>query len=89
MAYEKQNFYDGQVLTAEHLNRIEDGITEEVYIGSDTPTDENIKLWVNPDEESDDTVNWEDIQDKPTIPSDDHINSLIDTKLGVIENGTY
>ena len=23
------------------------------------------------------------------IPSDDHINSLIDTKLGVIENGTY
>ena len=24
-----------------------------------------------------------------TIPNDDHINSLIDTKLGVIENGTY
>lgn len=24
-----------------------------------------------------------------TIPTDDHINSLIDTKLGVIENGTY
>lgn len=23
------------------------------------------------------------------IPSDDHINSLIDTKLGVIENGSY
>lgn len=23
------------------------------------------------------------------IPSDDHINSLIDTKLGAIENGTY
>ena len=23
------------------------------------------------------------------IPSDDHINSLIDTKLGVIENGAY
>ena len=26
MAYEKQNFIDGQVLTAEHLNHIEDGI---------------------------------------------------------------
>ena len=26
MAYEKQNFVDGQVLTAEQLNRIEDGI---------------------------------------------------------------
>ena len=23
------------------------------------------------------------------MPSDDHINSLIDTKLGVIENGSY
>ena len=23
------------------------------------------------------------------IPTDDHINGLIDTKLGVIENGTY
>ena len=26
---------------------------------------------------------------KTDIPTDDHINSLIDTKLGVIENGTY
>lgn len=26
MAYEKQNFVDGQVLTAEHLNHIEDGL---------------------------------------------------------------
>lgn len=26
MTYEKQNFIDGQVLTAEHLNHIEDGI---------------------------------------------------------------
>ena len=24
-----------------------------------------------------------------TIPTDDHINTLIDAKLGVIENGTY
>lgn len=26
MAYEKQNFVDGQVLTAEHLNHMEEGI---------------------------------------------------------------
>ena len=26
---------------------------------------------------------------KTDIPTDDHINSLIDTKLGVIENGAY
>ena len=25
----------------------------------------------------------------PSVVTDDHINSLIDTKLGVIENGTY
>lgn len=30
-----------------------------------------------------------DLKDTPTVPTDDHINSLIDTKLGVIENGTY
>ena len=28
MAYEKQNFADGQVLKAENLNHIEDGIKE-------------------------------------------------------------
>lgn len=28
MAYKKQNFYDGQVLEAEHLNHIEDGVNE-------------------------------------------------------------
>ena len=26
MAYEKQNFLDGQIVTADHLNHIEDGI---------------------------------------------------------------
>lgn len=28
MAYEKQNFTNGQTLTAEHLNHIEDGLHE-------------------------------------------------------------
>lgn len=35
---------------------------------------------------------WNDLSDKPAIPdavTDDHINSLIDAKLGVIENGAY
>lgn len=35
---------------------------------------------------------WNDLTDKPVIPeevTDDHINSLIDAKLGVIENGAY
>lgn len=32
MAYEKQNFEDGQILSAEHLNKIEAGI-EEAFAG--------------------------------------------------------
>lgn len=51
MAYTKQNFEDGQTLTAEHLNHIEDGIVEEVYIGTEAPTDPNVKIWINPGEE--------------------------------------
>lgn len=35
------------------------------------------------------TISWNDLTDKPDIPTDEHINSLIDAKLGVIENGTY
>lgn len=38
------------------------------------------------------TISYNDLSDKPTIPAavtDDHINSLIDAKLGVIENGSY
>lgn len=30
MSYKKQNFKDGQVLKAEHLNHIEDGIYSKV-----------------------------------------------------------
>lgn len=60
MSYEKQNFVDGQVLTAAHLNHIEDGISAlESQGGSGGSV------------------------------SDEHINSLIDAKLGVIENGSY
>lgn len=36
MAYEKQNFEDGKVLKAEHLNRMEDGIVELQPIVSET-----------------------------------------------------
>ena len=59
MAYTKQNFEDGQVLTAECLNRMEDGILEankEVYIlengesVEDAPVD--AKIIVDPNEEA-------------------------------------
>lgn len=44
------------------------------------------------DAKSDFSGSYNDLTDKPTIPAavtDDHINSLIDAKLGVIENGSY
>ena len=48
MAYQKQNFTDGQVLTAEHLNHIEEGISamDEVVL-IDTSTQKKYVLYVN------------------------------------------
>lgn len=48
MAYQKQNFTDGQVLTAEHLNHIEEGISamDEVVL-IDTSTQTKYVLYVN------------------------------------------
>lgn len=48
MAYQKQNFTDGQVLTAEHLNHIERGISamDEIVL-IDTSTQKKYVLYVN------------------------------------------
>lgn len=35
------------------------------------------------------TGSYNDLIDKPTIPTDSYINSLIDAKIGEIENGSY
>lgn len=32
---------------------------------------------------------WNSKADSSAIPTDEHINSLIDAKLGAIENGSY
>ena len=34
MAYKRQNFQDGDILTYEHLNRMEDGIIENEKVAS-------------------------------------------------------
>lgn len=48
MAYEKQNFTNGQVLTAEHLNRIEDGIiAAERTGGSSTAMIGEVTIYAN------------------------------------------
>ena len=48
MDYQKQNFTDGQVLTAEHLNHIENGISamDEIVL-IDTSTQKKYVLYVN------------------------------------------
>lgn len=48
MAYEKQYFVDGQILTAEHLNHIESGISamDEIVL-IDTSTQKKYVLYVN------------------------------------------
>lgn len=60
MSYEKQNFVDGQILTAEHLNHMEQGIADAspVKTVNDTAPDENgnVKL---------PATSWGDLPDKP------------------------
>lgn len=55
-----------------------------------TETDPTVPSWAK--QPSKPTYAWSEITGRPTIPeavTDDHINSLIDAKLGVIENGSY
>ena len=49
------------------------------FVASDTPPEDTSLLWVDTSDNSGDG----------NIPTDEHINALIDAKLGVIENGTY
>ena len=41
------------------------GSTEEVYVGSDAPTDDNVKVWIDPNEEKikykDENGQWQEI----------------------------
>lgn len=49
-----------------------EGGKDEVYVGTTAPTDTNIKLWVDTSASGSSTpssVSWNDITDKPTIPS--------------------
>jgi lysophospholipase L1-like esterase len=52
------------------------------FVASDDPPEDTSLLWVDTDDNSGNG-------DGSDYPTDDHINALIDAKLGVIENGTY
>lgn len=51
-------------------------IVDEVYVGTTAPTDENVKIWINPEEEV-------------AFATMAEVNAAINAALGVIENGTY
>lgn len=67
------------------------GSVEEVYVGTETPTDENIKLWVNPEEESSFALKSE-IPDVSSFQTAAQVQAAINTALSGIktaEEGTY
>ena len=78
MAYEKQNFENGQVLKAEHLNHIEDGIVNQSYNDlKDKPFGEFYG----------DTLTWE--IDFGNLSEDDFIAKISDAivTMGDLSNG--
>ena len=40
---------------------------DEVYIGAEPPTDPQVKLWVDTEDQSLDVVNWDDVENKPNF----------------------
>lgn len=64
------------------------GSVEEVYVGTDAPTDENVKLWVNPDEES----SFAKKSDLANFQTASQVQTAINNALAGIktaEEGTY
>ena len=79
---------------AAELVEVPDGVDAGIHIGPNSPEDTSL-LWIDTSDNSDDDApgggnvdltGYAKIED---IPTDDHINNLINTALGVIENGTY
>lgn len=65
MSYEKQNFVDGQILTAEHLNHMEQGIADAgpVKTVNNTAPDETGNVLIEIPEGF--SGSWNDLTDKP------------------------
>lgn len=65
-----------------------DESVEEVYVGTEAPTDENIKLWVNPDEESSFALKSDLAGFQTASQVQTAINNAL-SAIGVAEEGTY
>ena len=64
-------------------------VVNEVFIGTTEPTDKNVVLWINPDATGADFALKSEIPDVSAYQTAEQVNTLIETALGVIENGTY
>ena len=54
---------------------------DEVYIGPEPPTDPEVKLWVDTEDQSLDVVDWNDVENKPnfaTVATSGSYNDLTD-----------
>lgn len=96
MAYNKQNFQPDQILKADHLNTIENGIVEnERKIDSihthnnkallDTLNNDRLSSW---DNKSNFSGSYNDLTNKPTIPSVDGLatEAYVDGAISELSN---
>lgn len=73
MAYQRQYFVNEQRLFAENLNHMEEGIEQAISYTEQALTEEQKAQ----------------VRENIGATSETDVNALIDTKLGVIENGSY
>ena len=83
MSYTKQDFKNGEVLTAEQLNAMD---TQIKTIDEQT---ESMGTQVKTINSQIATMNEHITKNEAALLTEDDVNSLIDAKLGVIENGSY
>jgi hypothetical protein len=69
------------------------GSTKDIYVLKEGETVENAPeeaaIVIDPFTEPEDVPSLDGYAKTEDIPTDEHINGLINTALGVIENGTY
>lgn len=97
MSYKTQDFKDGDVLTADQLNAMDAQIktideqttsmdTQITSIGGKVTTMDTQVKTINSQIA---TMNEQITKNEAALLTEDDVNSLIDAKLGVIENGSY
>ena len=86
MSYKKQEFKSGDTLYASQLNAMDSQIdllskqaTDEIHVGSTEPTDSNVKFWVNPYDETTQSIGLTVAQINALYDVITHIGSWTDS----------